>query len=74
MDLLFFVVLCCTRQSDVVLAEDGNNVQGWYQEADSLYYFENGNMVLGEKSIDGYWYYFDPEKEGMMAVGWTNTS
>lgn len=35
------------------------------------YCIEAENNYTGEINIDGYWYYFDPEKNGEMATGWT---
>ena len=32
------------------------------------YYYENGQKVIGEKKINGKWYYFD--KKGIMKTGW----
>ena len=37
-------------------------------ESGTQYYIDNV-YVVGEKKIDGYWYYFDAN--GMMATGWT---
>ena len=34
---------------------------------DCYYYDENGNQSVGEKKIEGKWYYFD--KEGVMQTG-----
>ena len=37
-----------------------------------IYYIENERKIEGEKQIEGEWYYFDPEKDGEMATGWSN--
>lgn len=43
--------------------------QGWVTtEAGTMYYVDN-QPVVGEKKIDGYWYYFD--ESGIMATGLT---
>ena len=51
-------------------------VPEWRKEGKEIFYIENINnvseKVTGEKNIDGYWYYFDPSKDGAMATGWTS--
>ena len=51
-------------------------VPEWRKEGKEIFYIENINnvseKVTGEKNIDGYWYYFDPSKDGSMATGWTS--
>ena len=46
----------------------------WRKDEKGIYYIDNTNSVsekvVGEKKIDGYWYYFDPQKDGAMATGW----
>ena len=43
--------------------------QGWVTSESGTQYYIDNVYVVGEKKIDGYWYYFDAN--GMMATGWT---
>ncbi|MGR8861892.1 KxYKxGKxW signal peptide domain-containing protein [Leuconostoc citreum] len=43
---------------------------GWVLNNGTNYYYENGNLVTGEKKIDNYWYNFD--KSGQYSTGLTN--
>ncbi|CCF25171.1 Glucosyltransferase-S [Leuconostoc citreum LBAE C10] len=43
---------------------------GWVLNNGNNYYYENGNLVTGEKKIDNYWYNFD--KSGQYSTGLTN--
>ena len=43
---------------------------GWVLNNGNNYYYENGNLVTGEKKIDNYWYNFD--KSGLYSTGLTN--
>ncbi len=48
---------------------------GFHTENNGVYYYEDGIRAVGERYIEdemgkGYWYYFVPEKDGMMNVGW----
>ncbi len=52
----------------------GMLVPEWRKDEKGIYYIIRTNnvdeKVVGEKKIDGYWYYFDPKKNGAMATGW----
>ncbi|MCB2288110.1 bacteriocin, partial [Clostridium algidicarnis] len=48
----------------------GGSTDKWVQKGDSWYYYENGLMVTGWKSINGSWYYL--ESSGAMATGWNS--
>ena len=44
-------------------------LQGWVSGDDGTRYYIDNTFVVGEKKIDGYWYYFNAN--GVMATGWT---
>ena len=44
-------------------------LQGWVSGDDGTRYYIDNTFVVGEKKIDGYWYYFNVN--GVMATGWT---
>ena len=44
-------------------------LQGWVSGDDGTRYYIDNTFVVGEKKIDGYWYYFNAD--GVMATGWT---
>ena len=51
------------------LSKTGNN-NGWMiDQYGNQYYYQNGKAVVGEKNIQGNWYYFD-ENTGIMITGW----
>ena len=50
---------------------NGIHKPGWRKENDKIYYYSGNDRYYGEKLIDGNWYYFNPEKEGEMATGWS---
>ena len=43
----------------------------WERTGDAYYYIADGKHAVGEKVIDGNSYYFDADKDGAMATGWT---
>ena len=43
---------------------------GFIVEEGAVYYYENGEKYTGEKKIDGKWYYFNPNNNGKMTIGW----
>ena len=57
----------------IYLFDEGNGkyLPGWRKEGEAIYYYVNGQKVTGERKIDGYWYYFDPNIEGAMVTGWS---
>lgn len=66
-----------TSQSWSLVARGGEKppvVSGWRTEGGQTYYYVNGVRATGEKSIDGQWYYFDPEQGGAMARGFVELS
>ena len=49
---------------------------GWRKEEGKVYYYENNQKYIGEKAIDGEWYYFSESETskntlGEMVVGWS---
>ena len=44
-------------------------LQGWVSGDDGTRYYIDNTFLVGEKKIDGYWYYFN--SDGIMATGWT---
>ena len=69
-----------TEDSDKTVDENNNTDENKDTDEEVLdgfvlidgdsYFYENGNIVTGEKNIDGEWYYFDPASNGKMIVGW----
>ncbi|PPK44666.1 hypothetical protein [Clostridium algidicarnis] len=53
-----------------VLKNNSGSSSEWIQKGDSWYYYENGLMVTGWKSINGSWYYL--QSNGVMATGWNS--
>lgn len=51
----------------------GAYMPGWRKEDGKVVYYVDGVKCTGERKIDGYWYYFNPE-DGEMATGWTHHS
>ena len=43
---------------------------GFIVEEGAVYYYENGEKYTGEKKIDGKWYYFNPNNNGKVTIGW----
>ena len=43
--------------------------EGWVDTEEGKKYYVANTYVIGEKYIDGFWYYFDDN--GVMATGWT---
>ena len=39
-------------------------------ENGKTYCYQNGEQLFGEQNVDGYWYYFDEERNGEMVTGW----
>ncbi|MBU3207977.1 peptidoglycan-binding protein, partial [Clostridium algidicarnis] len=53
-----------------ILKNNPGSSSEWIQKGDSWYYYENGLMVTGWKSINGSWYYL--QSNGVMATGWNS--
>lgn len=51
------------------LGEITTNRNGWVQEGDLWYYYQNDVQVIGWKQIGGVWYFFD-HYGGYMCTGW----
>ena len=49
-----------------------STVNGWMKDGVNWYYYENGQMVIGWKYINSYWYYF--QNDGKMKRGWLYTN
>ena len=51
---------------------DGAAISGWLTDdatGQTFYYEPDGERAVGERSIDGFWYYFDPVGDRAMATG-----
>ena len=58
-----------TTRTATTRTASGRIRQGWVTSESGTQYYIDNVYVVGEKKIDGYWYYFDAN--GMMATGWT---
>lgn len=53
---------------NLVIFPEQASPEGWIQEGDLWFYFEDGEAVTGWKQIDGVWYFFG--EDGSMTKGW----
>ena len=49
--------------------EEPEKKNGLIEEGGQTYYYVDGVLKTGQKKIEGYWYMFDPEKDGAMVTG-----
>ncbi|MBQ4271852.1 MAG: hypothetical protein II718_08500 [Clostridiales bacterium] len=53
---------------DIVILPGQAAPEGWVQEGDLWFYFEDGEAVTGWKKIENVWYFFG--EDGAMTTGW----
>ena len=58
-----YKMLC--QELDILLIRDG-----WIQEDDNTYFYENGQRKVGWHAENGQKYYLNPYKNGAMEIGW----
>ena len=52
----------------IPLTKTGSSKNGWAKEGTSWYYYENGQIAVGWKKINGNWYHL--QADGRMTTGW----
>ncbi len=76
--IISVILLAMMLIQDAVLVYASDSVveiSGFHNEAGKIYYYEDGIKAIGERYIEDeagkwHWYYFVPEKDGEMNVGW----